>query len=136
MRFVARRFQPVGEICTVQSGSGTVAGADVTDVAVGCVDVAPALIAYVANAGSDDVTTFSIDRATGELSEVGAEVAAGDAPLSITVDPTGRFAYVANATSDDVTIFRIDPSTGVLSAVGKEGAGDEPRSVTVLGGTR
>ena len=41
--------------------------------------------AYVANEGSDNVTTFSINPTTGALTEVGTEVAAGDGPISIVI---------------------------------------------------
>ena len=123
--------QPAGKNCTISLGSGTVAGANVTNVVADCV-VPSALIAYVANGDSDDVTTFRIDPDTGELSEVGTAVAAGREPFSVTVDPTGRFAYVANRSSSDVTTFGIDPTTGALSEVGTAvAAGSEPMSVTV-----
>ena len=90
--------------------------------------------AYVANFNSDNATTFSINPSTGALTEAGTEVAAGDGPQSVTVDPTGRFAYVANEGTDNVTTFSIDPSTGALTEVGTEVvAGDAPHSVTVTG---
>ena len=38
---------------------------------------------YVANAGSDDVTSFSIDLASGALTEVGSEVAARSQPSGL-----------------------------------------------------
>ena len=76
--------QPAGKSCTISLGSGTVAGANVTNVVADCV-AASALIAYVANGISDDVTTFRIDLASGALSEVGNAVAAGTSPHSVTV---------------------------------------------------
>jgi 6-phosphogluconolactonase (cycloisomerase 2 family) len=88
----------------------------------------------VANAFSDNVTTFSIHQTTGALTEVGTEVAAGDGPESVTVDPSGRFAYVANNLSDNVTRFSIDATTGALTEVGTEVlAGDGPSSIVILG---
>jgi 6-phosphogluconolactonase (cycloisomerase 2 family) len=90
--------------------------------------------AYVANFGSDDVTAFRIDQATGALTEVGTEVAAGDEPGSMTVDPSGRFAYTANDDSSDVTTFGIDQTTGALTEVGTEvAAGTRPASIVILG---
>ena len=88
----------------------------------------------MANYNSDNVTTFRINTTTGALTEVGTAVAAGDAPISVTVDPSGRYAYVANFDSDNVTTFRIDTTTGALTEVDTEVAtGDAPVSITTLG---
>jgi 6-phosphogluconolactonase (cycloisomerase 2 family) len=90
--------------------------------------------AYVANFISGNVTTFSINAATGALTEVGTEVSAGDGPRSVTVDPSGRFAYVANHLSNNVTTFSIDQTTGALTEVGTEvPAGDGPETIVILG---
>ena len=87
--------------------------------------------AYVANADSNDVSVFTIDPATGALSEVGTPVTAGLSPQSVTVDPSGRFAYVANRNSNNVSVFTIDSSTGALTPGTPVGAGNRPVSVTV-----
>ena len=58
--------------------------------------------AYVANCGSGcggtgagDVSAYSIDSTTGTLTPVaGSPFPAGVNPISVAVDPTGRFAYV------------------------------------------
>lgn len=68
---------------------------------------------------------------------VAPAVAAGDFPVSVTVDSTGRFAYVANGSSNEVSNFRIDQATGALTEIGTEVlAGSNPRSIAVLGGWR
>jgi DNA-binding beta-propeller fold protein YncE len=55
-----------------------------------------AQFAYVANAGSDNVSAYSIG-ADGALTAVpGSPFAAGFDASSVAVDPTGKFAYVAN----------------------------------------
>ena len=41
--------------------------------------------AYVANDFSDNLTSYSIDPATGALTEVGSEVAAGSGPGAVVV---------------------------------------------------
>jgi 6-phosphogluconolactonase (cycloisomerase 2 family) len=93
--------------------------------------------AYVANGGSDDITTFRIDPVTGALTEVGTAVAAGDEPESVTVDPSGRFVYAPSGGLDDVTTFRIDPATGALTEVGTEvTAGSAPASIAIMGGSQ
>ena len=94
------------------------------------------LFAYVANENSNDVSTFRIDPASGELSQVGVAVAAGDGPRSITLDSTGRFAYVANFESDSLLRFAIDPLSGALSQTGEAVAtGAGPHSIAIIGGS-
>jgi len=67
---------------------------------------------------------------TGTLSSLGA-IPAGSGPISITIDPLGKFAYVANLYSKDVSTYIIDPSTGVLTALGKTALGAAAWSITV-----
>ena len=127
--------QPVGQTCTVANGSGT-ANATVTNVAVSCV-AAPVnsiipRFAYVANSGSNDVSAYTINASTGGLTSVGAPVAAGTNPYSVTVDPLGKFAFVANHISNNVSAYTINASTGGLTSVGAPvAAGTNPYSITV-----
>jgi YVTN family beta-propeller protein len=75
--------------------------------------------AYVANHGSDDVSMYAIDPATGQLRPLPqATVGAGRFPWWVTVDASGRFAYVANHGADTVTGYRLDPATGQLTPNG------------------
>jgi 6-phosphogluconolactonase (cycloisomerase 2 family) len=90
--------------------------------------------AYVANQGSDNVSAYTINATTGELSEVaGSPFAAGDFPTSVSVDPSGKFAYVANSTSDNLSAYTINTTTGALSEVAGSpfAAGFSPRSIAV-----
>ena len=70
----------------------------------------------MANAASDDVSAYTVNAATGVLTSIGAPVAAGSSPNSVTVDPSGRFAYVANS---GPTTSRPTPSppTGALTGI-------------------
>jgi 6-phosphogluconolactonase len=45
---------------------------------------------------SGSVTSFSIDSATGELTEINRQPTEGRNPAHVTVDPTGRFVFAAN----------------------------------------
>src|SRR6185436_18622623 len=93
--------------------------------------------AYVAHFAENNVSAYTIDGSTGALSEVaGSPFAAGVGPVSVDVDPTGRFAYVANGGSnnftDTISVFTVDTSTGALSSVGATPAGRSSlRSITV-----
>jgi 6-phosphogluconolactonase (cycloisomerase 2 family) len=122
------------QACTITGGSGT-ATANVTTVVVNCT---PTRFAYVANNGSDTVSAYTVDAATGTLTSVGTPVATGNLPFSVTVDPSGKFVYVANNGSDDVSAYTID-STGALTPIICSGtcsgnnfpAGTGPQSVSV-----
>src|SRR4030042_4516671 len=60
--------------------------------------------AYVVSRYSNNISAFSINTATGALTAVaGSPFIAGDAPMSVIVDPSGKFAYVGNFLSSDVS---------------------------------
>ena len=77
--------------------------------------------AYVANevsGSTGNVLGYMINPSTGALTAIaGSPFAAGFAPFSVAVDPSGRFAYVANVNSGNVSGYTIDPSTGALTAI-------------------
>jgi 6-phosphogluconolactonase (cycloisomerase 2 family) len=72
---------------------------------------------HVANAGSNDVSAFRVDPASGALTSAGPAVAAGTAPASLAIDPRQRFVYVANQQSSDIGLYQLSPSTGALFEV-------------------
>jgi hypothetical protein len=63
----------------------------------------------------------------------GGGAAAGQGPVSVTVDPTGRFAYVANYDSNDMSMHSIAPASGELIAIEpwRAEAGIHPLAVRV-----
>jgi 6-phosphogluconolactonase (cycloisomerase 2 family) len=61
------------------------------------------------------ISVYSIDQATGLLTQVGANVPTGAAPFLVTIDATGRFAYTASSGGADVHGFTIDQTTGGLT---------------------
>ncbi len=105
--------------------------------------------AYVANACgvtctvSGNVSAYTIDSTTGALSPVpGSPFAAGSFPISVAVDPSGKFAYVTNqcgnvfcSVSGSVSAYTIDSTTGALSPVPGSpfAAGTFPLSVAIAG---
>jgi len=98
--------------------------------------VAPSVVAtprfaYVANAGSDSISVYTVDAATGQRRLKGT-VAAAAGPGPVTVDPSGRFAYVTNSLADNISAFTINATTGALTSVGAAvGTGMTPQRVTV-----
>jgi 6-phosphogluconolactonase len=122
--------QPAGQTCSVKGGSGTTT-TNVTSVAVNCKKAVPRY-AYVVNAGSNDISQYTI-AANGTLTALAtATVPAGTTPYSIAVDPLGQFAYVANYGSNNVSQYTIGTG-GALTAMATAtvAAGSNPISVTV-----
>jgi DNA-binding beta-propeller fold protein YncE len=78
---------------------------------------------YVANAGDNTVSQFTIDATTGALSS-GSPVPTGIFPVSVTVDPSGKYVYVANtgsaappAVAGTISQFSIG-ALGLLTPIG------------------
>jgi 6-phosphogluconolactonase len=81
------------------------------------------------SAGS--VSMYVINATTGALASAGT-IAAGTAPVFVTVDLSGKFAYVTNSGSNDVSTYTINSSsTGSLSLIGMIAAGLSPTSIAI-----
>ncbi len=77
--------------------------------------------AYVANAGSNDISVYRIHHQTGALSAVpGAPFKTAKRPVDLTVDASGRWLYVANQGASKVSIYAIERGLGALAAGGRE----------------
>jgi len=78
---------------------------------------------YASNAGSSDVSAFTIDPSTGVLTSVGSPFPTGElnntsaSGISLAATPDGKFLY-AGSTGGYITVFSINSTTGALSAVG------------------
>jgi 6-phosphogluconolactonase (cycloisomerase 2 family)/fibronectin type 3 domain-containing protein len=74
--------------------------------------------AYVVNSQGGNISAYSIDEQTGELTGVpGSPFRAGDSARFVAINPAGTFAYEGNPGSNDVSAFSIDSHTGALSPV-------------------
>jgi 6-phosphogluconolactonase (cycloisomerase 2 family) len=104
--------------------------------------------AYVANAADDIIQAFTINAATGALTDIfvaggdcstvpGGNCLTGDAPRFVSVDRGGKFLYVTNVGTDDVSIYTIDAATGALTEIptGRVLAGDGPSAIGIVGTT-
>ena len=77
---------------------------------------------------------FTVDQTTGLLTPMNPPtVATGWSPLSVNIDPSGRFAYVANQDDGTISMYTVDSSTGVLtpSSAAAVRAGGSPFGVTI-----
>jgi len=87
--------------------------------------------AYVANATSNNVSAYTVNTATGMLTQIdcgagagcnGANFAAGTNPRSLRGTPSGQYLYVANQGSGDVSAYAV-ASTGALTRIDCGGGG-------------
>ena len=69
----------------------------------------------MANQLSDTVSAYTTDATSGALKPMkGSPFATGITPVSVNVEPTGKFAYVACYGSDNLYGYSIDATTGAL----------------------
>ena len=90
---------------------------------------------YVANQSTNNVSTFTVDAATGALGPLGVPMPAGTTPTAVTVSPDGGVLYVANQGSNDVFAYTISSASGGLTAVSGTPfpAGVTPRAIATPG---
>ncbi len=101
---------------------------------------------YVANRGSNDISAYALNAASGMLTPIDANAApgvqnfaAGTTPRSVTVNPAGTFIYVANANSHNISAYALNgdgsltpiDADSVMPGVQNFPAGTSPISVTV-----
>jgi 6-phosphogluconolactonase (cycloisomerase 2 family) len=63
---------------------------------------------------------------------LGANVASGNQPVAMTVDPAGMYVYVVNQGSDNVSIFRISAIDGTLTAQAPATTGPSPSGIVIV----
>jgi 6-phosphogluconolactonase len=74
---------------------------------------------YTANAGSNDISGFSVDPVTGALTPfAGGPVGTGHHPISVTIDYSGKFLYAVSDVDASVLTYTIDSGSGALTAAG------------------
>ncbi|HVG28046.1 MAG TPA: beta-propeller fold lactonase family protein [Acidobacteriaceae bacterium] len=97
---------------------------------------------YVTDKIANQVIAYSIDTVnTGNLTALRASpfptgTATGQFPVSLTIDPRGKYLYTTNFNSSTLTSFTIDVASGNLSAVASSTAGNfttgpRPTCVTI-----
>ncbi len=98
----------------------------------------PTAVVYVANQGSDDVSAYAIDRATGALTPIaGSPFRAGSAPGSIAAAPSGQVVYVANRFSHDISAYTAGADGALRPVRGSPFSAEQfPMAVTVAASGR
>ena len=104
---------------------------NVTDIEVGC-----SQFAYVANAGNNTVSAYTVDATSGALAAVGTPVKTGMSPHAIAETPERTFVFVANEGSNDISAFAVNFVSGALTPVPGSPfpAGTAPRALECDGG--
>jgi 6-phosphogluconolactonase len=116
---VSVRTQPTTprQVCTVVSGSGTVAAVAVSDIVITC-NSGIGRVALVANKDGSSVSSFTIDGGTGVLTQAnGSPFSTVPKPRYGRAHPSGRFYFVFDADGGAIAAFTVDAATGVLSPV-------------------
>jgi len=92
-----------------------------TDILPVSVQVDPrGIYVYVANYNANDVSAYTIDRGTGNATQIaGATTYGVDAgPTCVLIEPAeARFVYTSNFLGQTVSGLALNPATGALSAV-------------------
>lgn len=97
---------------TTQLGSSIAAGAKPR-----AIRVSPnGRVLYVANWWSWDVSIYTIDQTTGELTSAGTQSTCGD-PVGLDMSSDGGFLFVACSSSANIGVYSTNTTTGALSAV-------------------
>jgi len=105
--------QPAGQSCSVAGASGTKVMADVTTVAVTCINLPQ--YAYVVNNGANSVSQYSI-AASGTLVPLNPPtVPTGNSPQSVTIDTTHHYVFVTNLGDNTVSQYIIQ-ANGTLAS--------------------
>lgn len=71
--------------------------------------------AYAADRADDIITSFSVDPATGKLTQLAQTPCGGQIPRHIALDPTEGWLLVANQGSDTISVIRRDSASGKLA---------------------
>jgi 6-phosphogluconolactonase (cycloisomerase 2 family) len=90
---------------------------------------------YVANSGDGTISVYSLNIATGALTEVGTAVPAGAGTNALTTSNDGKYLYATNNTAGTVSGFAINVN-GSLTSLGTAIAGSFPTSLVTTGGNR
>jgi len=89
---------------------------------------------YVTNHTSDDVSGYSINATTGELTPLsGSPFPAEETPFDVVVEPSDRYVYVTNHLSGNVSAYALTAGTGALTPITGSPfpAGSEPHGIVV-----
>jgi len=107
--------QPAGQTCTVSNSSGTLAAANVTNIAVTCVQ---AQFVVVPNRADRTISVYRVNPLNGALASVpGSPFSSGGQVNDMAFLPSGLVGFGVLVDSSTIVGFQLDPASGVLSPV-------------------
>ena len=90
---------------------------------------------YVSNAGSNDVSGFTVDPSTGSLVFLNRTSLSLSGPsqggIALACTPDGRFLMAADSSSREITVLSIDGDNGSLKSIGGLTAGGTPEGIKI-----
>lgn len=99
--------------CNVSHGTGTVAGAVVSDVAIACTTPMPRVV-VVSNTLSGNLSSNNF-LTPGWPSAVGVAQATGGGLTALTATPDGKFVYAINSDAQQVQGYAVGPAGGLTA---------------------
>jgi len=86
--------------------------------------------AYVANAGSSDISAYRIHHKIGALSALpGSPFKTGQEPVALTAHPNGKLLFVASRDAAEIGVFRIESGLGALAAAQRLKLSQRPKAL-------
>ena len=73
---------------------------------------------YASNRGAGSIAVFSIDSASGKLTQVQVADVGGSVPRGVEIDPSGKLLFAGDQKGNRFVTFTIDPSSGKLTLTG------------------
>jgi 6-phosphogluconolactonase len=74
---------------------------------------------YASNRGAGSIAVFSIDSASGKLTQVQVADVGGSVPRGVEIDPSGKLLFAGDQKGNRFVTFKIDPSSGKLTLTGQ-----------------
>ena len=87
---------------------------------------------YASNRGHDSIAIFSIDEASGRMTEVDIASTQGATPRGFNFEPSGRYLYACNQGSNSVVTFAVDPDSGMMTPTGATAEALKPACIKFL----
>ena len=94
-------------------------------------------VAYGVGFGPEVIGTFSVNKTSGTLTELGDFVSTGSSganPIAMAIDPSGKFAFVVNQGTGTLAVYVINQTTGALTpaATPTVTVGSGPQSIQIV----
>jgi 6-phosphogluconolactonase len=74
---------------------------------------------YASNRGAGSIAVFSIDSASGKLTQVQVADVGGSVPRGVEIDPSGKLLFAGDQKGNHFVTLKIDPSNGKLTLTGQ-----------------